>query len=217
VSYVGPHWGLIDRNVIGSPVAALRSGPYEGASVPPLGVGSLGLTVGSGTEKVAFGNEVDFVGNLITGITALSFQIFWTGEDKVLSASNLASVQFEVDPSGPSSGVSPNYSSLVFVPNGTALPTNTFNLIDATSDTAGWWFFTNGTTAATTGCDQSGANCTYSQMQAAVAANYPQMSVITMSISKGRDYAFQGAVDALRYNGFTYDFEPFGVTAIPAP
>ncbi len=32
-----------------------------------------------------------------------------------------------------------------------------------------------------------------------------------MAISKGSDYAFSGAVDALQINSTTYDFEPFGV------
>ena len=70
---VGAHWGVIDRNSIGSGIADLRSGPYgsfgvTGASAkPPFGTGSLGIQVsGNATnqspaaEKVAFGNEVDF-------------------------------------------------------------------------------------------------------------------------------------------------------------
>ena len=32
-----------------------------------------------------------------------------------------------------------------------------------------------------------------------------------MAIGKGRDYAFSGAVDALRINDDVFDFEPFGV------
>ena len=34
-----------------------------------------------------------------------------------------------------------------------------------------------------------------------------------MSIIKGRDYAFSGAVDKLVINDTTYDFEPFGVSS----
>jgi hypothetical protein len=30
-------------------------------------------------------------------------------------------------------------------------------------------------------------------------------------VTKGRDYAFSGAVDALRINNQVFDFEPFGV------
>ncbi|MFE1286345.1 hypothetical protein [Streptomyces sp. NPDC058751] len=46
------HWGVIARNTIGSPVAALRDGPYgsyqvqgNNASSPPYGKGSLGIQV----------------------------------------------------------------------------------------------------------------------------------------------------------------------------
>ena len=48
---VGAHWGIIDRNTIGSPVADLRTGPYGSfgatgaAAGPPRGVGSLGIEV----------------------------------------------------------------------------------------------------------------------------------------------------------------------------
>src|SRR5690606_37716160 len=64
-----PHWGVIARNTIGSPVAELRTGPFVttpggDAVAPPFGEGSLGLAVAAGStqeskEKVAFGNEVD--------------------------------------------------------------------------------------------------------------------------------------------------------------
>ena len=51
------NWGVVNRNTEGSPVAYLRSGPLT----PPVGKGSLNLTVKDGTEKVAFGNEVDTI------------------------------------------------------------------------------------------------------------------------------------------------------------
>ena len=217
VVYDGAHWGLIDRNTIGSPVGALRSGPYEGTSTPPLGIGSLGFSVKDGTEKVAFGNEIDFFGQPVTGITAVGFHVFWTGEDKAIGADNLPNITFEVDPTGTANATGPNYSSLVFVPFGAPLLTNRFNAIDATSATAGWWYFTNGTTASTTGCGQAGPLCSFADLQTAVAQKYPEMSVISLAVGKGRDSAWNGAVDALQYNGSVYDFEPFGVTATPAP
>jgi len=215
VAYSGAHWGLIDRNVIGSPVGALRSGPFEGTgpgSAPPLGEGSLGLGVKDGTEKVAFGNEVDFVADKVTDVTAVGFQVFWTGEDKAISLDNLPNITFEVDPTGPADSTSgPNYSSLVFVPKGAALPANRFNAIDATSTSAGWWYFTNGATVTAMGCGQA-AQCSFTALQAAVSTNYPNMSVLSLAVGKGRDSAWNGAIDALRYNGSVYDFEPFGVT-----
>lgn len=36
-------------------------------------------------------------------------------------------------------------------------------------------------------------------------------------MAKGRDYAWQGAVDGLRINGSVFDFEPFGVEEAAAP
>ena len=209
--YSGPHWGLIDRNTIGSPVGALRSGPYEGASAPPLGIGSLGFSVKDSSEKVTFGNEVDFSGDSVSALTAVGFQVFWTGEDKAIAADNLPNITFEVDPSGTASATAPNYSSMVFVPFGAPLTTNWFeNTIDATSATAGWWYFTNAATALATHCGQADM-CTFSTLKAAIGVNYPNMSVISLAVGKGRDTAWNGAIDALRYNGSVYDFEPFGV------
>ncbi len=37
--------------------------------------------------------------------------------------------------------------------------------------------------------------------------------LLTATVSKGRDFAFSGAVDALMFGGKTYDFEAAGVTA----
>jgi hypothetical protein len=213
VAYSGAHWGLIDRNVIGSPVGALRSGPFEGTgpgSAPPLGDGSLGFAVKDSSEKVAFGNEADFGADKVTDVSAVGFQVFWTGEDKTISANNLPNITFEVDPSGPADATAPNYSSLVFVPNGASLPTNRFNAIDATDTAAGWWYFT-GATATTVGCGQTGTPCSFDDLQTKVAAAYPNMSVLSLAVGKGRDNAWNGAIDALRYNGSVYDFEPFGV------
>jgi hypothetical protein len=213
VAYSGAHWGLIDRNVIGSPVGALRSGPFEGTgpgSAPPLGDGSLGFAVKDSSEKVAFGNEADFGADKVTDVSAVGFQVFWTGEDKTISANNLPNITFEVDPSGPADATAPNYSSLVFVPNGATLPTNRFNAIDATDSAAGWWYFT-GATATTVGCTQGAPLCSFDDLQTKVAAAYPNMSVLSLAVGKGRDNAWNGAIDALRYNGSVYDFEPFGV------
>jgi hypothetical protein len=212
-TYAGPHWGIIDRNTIGSPVGALRSGPFEGtgaAGSPPFGQGSLGLSVKDNTEKVAFGNELDFAGNPVSGLNAVGFRIFWTGEDKTIFADNLPNITFEVDPSGPASSTAPNYSSLVLVLSAADVgPTNQWSpYIDGT--TKGQWYFTNGATATATGCSQS-TMCSFSALKAAVATNYPAMSILTVAVSKGRDYAWNGAVDGLRINNQVFDFEPFGV------
>jgi hypothetical protein len=224
VVYNGEHWGQIDRNTIGSPVAQLRSGPYvrtgTGAGAPPLGKGSLGLNVGTvGTtgdtrEKVSFGNEVDFVGNDVADLTAVGLHVYWTGEDKARSADNLPNITFEVDPTGiTDSTTGSNYSSLVFIPAGTSVEPNQWNAFDAT--TSGTWYFT-GAAGTATNCTLS-TPCSFSAMKTAVGTTYNKMDVLSPAVVKGRDTTFQGAVDALRYNDKVYDFEPFGVTAVAAP
>ncbi len=209
----GKHWGIIDRNTIGSPVGALRTGPFEGAAAP-VGDGSLGFAVANASEKVAFGNEVDYKGEMVTGINKVGFSVFTTGEDQKINIDNLPNITFEVDPTGFANTTGPNYSSLVFNPAGAGLTTNTFSAIDATSATAGVWYFT-GATGATVGCNQTTV-CTFEQLKTKVAGTFPGMQVLTLAVTKGRDYAWNGAVDALVYNAQTINFEPFGVVTTGA-
>ena len=42
-------------------------------------------------------------------------------------------------------------------------------------------------------------------------------TIYTAQVTKGRDFAWQGAVDGLVINDTTYDFEPFGVEEIASP
>lgn len=142
----------------------------------------------------------------MAALTAVGFHVYWTGEDKARSVDNLPNITFEVDPTGIADGATPGYSSLVFVPAGASLLVNQWNSIDAT--TSGTWYFTNSTTASTTGCASA---CSFSAMKTAVASAYPNMNVLSLAVGKGRDTSWQGAVDALRYNNKVYDFEPFGV------
>ena len=215
----GIHWGIIDRNTIGSPVGALRTGPFEGTSHPTLGDGSLGFSVANvagATEKITFGNEVDYTGDLVRNISSVGFSVFTTNEDKALNVNNLPNITFEVDPTGFAETTGPNYSSLVFNPAGASLTPNTFNSIDATSATAGTWWFT-GATGVTVGCNQT-TLCTFDQLKTNVAAKFPNMQILTLAVAKGRDYAWNGAIDALVYNDETINFEPFGVvTTVAAP
>ncbi len=211
----GIHWGIIDRNTIGSPVGALRTGPFEGAATPPIGDGSLGLAVAGAAEKVTFGNEVDYQRDLVADISKVGFSVFTTGENKKLNADNLPNITFEVDPTGFADNTTgPNYSSLVFNPAGAGLTSNTFNSIDATSATAGTWWFT-GATGTTVGCNQT-TLCTFDELQTKVKGAFPNMQILTLAVAKGRDYAWNGAVDALVYNDETINFEPFGVVTTVA-
>ena len=201
------HWGVIDRNTIGSPVASLRSGP----AVAPLGDGSLALNVGDDDEKAAWGNEQDFAGDLVGDLTEVGFRVFTVGEniDAAAGADNMPSITFEIDPN--LSSTATNYSSLVFAPDTTA-PSAWSPYIDAT--TTGWWGLTGGafnTPATQANCGLNGPRCTFAQVMAFLDDGGAPARILTAAIGKGRDYAFHGAVDGLRINDTVYDFEETGV------
>ena len=196
--YVGANWGIIDRNVEGNGDAFLRSGPTVGAIETPSGIGSLGLRTGSSTDKVAFGNQVDFVGDLVSGLSTLKYSVFTTGENKAKYAENLPSLAFEINPH-----TTRTYSTLVYTP--VEAPASTWTEQDA-STAKRWWL--TGSTGTDTSCNQA-TYCTLAEVQ----AKLPDATILTVQITKGKDYAFSGAVDKLVINDTTYDFEPYGVSS----
>jgi hypothetical protein len=201
------NWGTINRNTIGSPTTSLRSGPAD----PALGDGSLNITVRDGSEKAAFGNEVDsFAGGLFANITAVGFRVYTTHENAVAGGAspNMPGITFEVDPNV--TGKASNYASLVFMPNNTN--ENAWSgYIDATSDTAGLWGGTGGAFTGTK-CDINGTRCTFSELQQYLAADGGDpATIMTAAVTKGRDFAWSGAVDGLRINDTVFDFERDGV------
>jgi hypothetical protein len=202
--YDGPNWSIIDRNVEGNGDAYLRSGP----ATPPSGVGSLGIRTGSATDKTAFGNEVDFAGHLVKDLDKVSYSVFATGEDLQKSEWNAPSVTFEIDPN--LEGVSSNYSSLVFATN--AARANQWTTIDATEPANGFWFLT-GAAGNATHCTQSDPPCSLADIKQKLDDGGDDAVIGTVAITKGKDYAFSGAADALTINDTTYDFEPFGVSS----
>ncbi|MET7858232.1 hypothetical protein ABZS81_13615 [Streptomyces sp. NPDC005318] len=206
------HWGVITRNTIGSPVADLRDGPYGSygvtgsAASPPYGKGSLGIEVGSSAEKVDFGNEVDFYGNPVLGLTKLGFRVFQTGENQSAGgADNLPTIRFEIDPNLDPAMSSSDYASLVWVPAALTTTNKWSPYIDAT--TTGRWFLT-GTWAA---CDQSHPACTFADVKNFLNDGGQAPTIYTAAVGKGRDHAWVGAVDGLRINNYVYDFEADGV------
>jgi len=203
--WVGAEWSIVDRNVIGNGDSYLRPGPDNA----PWGVGSLGLRTGSGSDKAAFGNQVDFAGDRVEDLTSVGLRVFTTGENVVAggSAPNMPSITFEIDPNV--SAVASSYSSLVFMPDSSA-PNGWSGYIDATS--TGRWGLTGSRFAGTT-CDINGARCTFAQVQEYLADGGDPATILTAQITKGRDFAFSGAVDGLRLNDTVYDFEPLGVVA----
>jgi hypothetical protein len=216
--YVGPQWGVIARNTIGSAVADLRSGPFAGTEEPPYGIGSLGIAVGDnalagGTpqEKAAFGNEVDFQGDPVADITDVGFHVFQTGENAAVDPRNLPTITFEIDPN---LGSNPTgYTSLVYLPD--PVPSNLWSTyIDATA--AGDHWFMTGAAGTASGCNQT-TYCDWDGVQEALNDGGEGATVLTFGVTKGRDWKWVGAVDGLRLNDTIYDFEPFGVSEVAAP
>ena len=194
------NWGIIDRNVIGSASAVLRSGP-GGA---PLGTGSLNLSVADVASKIAFGNEADFAGLKISSINALGFSVYQTGENASISSANLPNISLEVNP-----GVAgKTYSSLVYNP--APVQPSRWSTVDAAQGAG--WYFTNAAVAAATGCGQGAGQrfCTLDEIKTAAPDAYVTYS---LGIAKGRDSAWHGAVDAVRVNDRVFDFEETGVSA----
>ena len=200
-TYAGPNWSIVDRNVEENGDSYLRSGP----GTPPMGVGSLGLrTGGGGVDKAAFGNESDFLNTALSTFNTLKYSIYVSGEDLGNYAENAPNLSIEIDPTGAADNTAPNFSSLVFNPSAADLTANDWKTVDASTEQR-WWL--TGLVGTASGCTQA-TYCTLAQ----VKAFYTNASVYTVQITKGRDYEFSGAVDALVINNKTYDFEPFGVT-----
>jgi hypothetical protein len=200
-AYVGPNWSIVDRNVIGNGDAYLRSGPMS----PPQGIGSLGLRTGAATDKAAFGDQQTFAGMLVKDITKIGFSVYNTGENIKGEGNNAPSITIEIDPNVGAAG--PNYSSMVYVPQERSADANRWTTYDATTD--GKWGLTGMTG---TECDINGAMCTWTELQEFLNDGGEDAKITySVQITKGRDYAWSGAVDALVINNHTYDFEPFGV------
>lgn len=196
------NWGIVNRNTIGSPQIGLRSGP----GAPPLGKGALNFVVAEG-EKAAFGNEVDtYAGGLVDNLTAVGFRVYTTGEniESGHGGANMPSITFEIDPNLAGSPTK-NYASLVFMPdNSTANQWSPY--IDAT--TTGHWGLTG---FGGTDCDINGPRCSFTEIKHFLDDGGEPAKIISTAVTKGRDFAFQGAVDGLRINDTVLDFEEDGV------
>jgi hypothetical protein len=218
--YSGPNWGVMHRNVIGNGDSYLEAGPgfvqvgeppdVEVVLTPaPLGVGSLGLRTGSNTDKAAFGNALDFLLDPVSGLTAVSFQVFTTGENIDISPTNLPHIDIEILANlEPDAG---DYTTMVYEP-GPQAPGWQFH--DAVADPDPHWRLT-GAEGTQTGCNDT-TFCTFANLLDALDDGGPPATIGTVGISVGAFAAFSGAVDALRINDTVYDFEPNGVFETPA-
>ncbi|SPL91895.1 unnamed protein product [[Actinomadura] parvosata subsp. kistnae] len=180
---------------------------------PPYGAGSLGLIVGTGDDKIVWGDESDFGGMRLSSINTLSY---WVFEGQTPPLTNLPpNLIMEVDPNL-DPGV--NFTSLVFLPESATRPASPPTRLPSTwqryvpSAAGSAWWATNARTAAATGCSLS-SPCTFSELKEALPN-----AVITFSlgINKGRDTPFVGAVDGVQVNNRIFDFEPQGVRELSA-
>jgi hypothetical protein len=214
-NYTGANWAVIDRNTEGSAVATLAGGPVFGTAAnqkPPLGDGSLHIETASNQEKVSFGNQVDFAGDPVSGLDQVSYSYTQTGEDYDRYSANLPNVTLEINPDV----AGKSYTSMVYVPPAPTRSEQQWITTDAAADDGtgnSGWYFSNGTVAGATGCTQANF-CSLSEAKAGLG---PNAAIGSIAVSKGKDYQYQGSVDALQINGTVYDFEPFGVEETAAP
>lgn len=210
LTYSGPNWSIVDRNVIGNGDSYLRAGPNP--PNPPDGIGSLGIRTGSPSDSAAFGNQVDFFNQDVQALTNVGFSVFTTLENNSAAPNNMPAIRIEIDPNldAPPS----NFTTMVYTPdNGTP---GVWSDFDADADTDPHWGLT-GPDFAGTPCDINGARCTYEELIDYLDDGAPDANVLTVQIGKGRDYAFSGAVDSLILNNQKFDFEPFGVITTTIP
>ncbi|WP_229841724.1 hypothetical protein [Streptomyces brasiliensis] len=215
---------MITRNTIGSPVAELRDGPYGSFGVkgrfarPPYGQGSLGIEVADKStsltppsEVVDFGNEVDFYGDPVLGLKQLGFHVFQTSENVSYGApnTNMPNIRFEINPNLTAAPTT-TFASMVWVPPSPLVVDQWSPYLDAT--TTGTWFLT-GNAGTVTGCGQP-SHCSFQQLMTALNDGGAKPIIYTVGVSKGRDFMWIGAVDGLRINRCTYDFERTGVKAL---
>ncbi|MEU6717883.1 hypothetical protein ABZ897_40995 [Nonomuraea sp. NPDC046802] len=212
-SFFSEKWGIIGRNTLGGPNAVLRDGPYgrrtarfAATQPPPYGDGSLGIIVGSGNDKIAFGNETIFAGDRLSSIHTLKYWVF-AGVDS-LTGVILPNITIEVDPNVGTA----DYTSLVFMPNSSTSPSapatpvpNVWQQYDASATGSKW--FATGATGTTIACTQA-TPCSFADLK----TKLPNAVIsYSLGISKGRDTPFIGAVDGLQVNSTVYDFEFSGV------
>lgn len=195
------HWGTISRNVIGNADAELATTSTEA----PSGDGALHIHAASNADAVSWGNEVDFAGKNVKDLGEIGFSVYTTGENNALG-NNMPKIVFEIDPNV--AAVNSNYSSLVYLPeNGAA---NKWTDFDATGDPGKHWGLT-GTAFNGTPCSINGARCTWSEILDYLGDGGDAATVLSAGVGHGRDYAGSWDVDALKFGGKTYDFEPGGV------
>lgn len=133
-----------------------------------------------------------------------------------LDGVSLPGYAMEVDPNLEGSAIS--YTQLVYLPGESEAPSapetpaaNVWQQYVPSAEGSQW--FASGAAGTASGCTLS-TRCTYEELQEA----FPEAEVtFSVSLTKGRDNEFVGAVDAFRVNDTVFDFEPLGTRGVPVP
>lgn len=194
-----PNWKQIARNTEGNGTAILQ----------PNG---LNISTGTSTDKVEFGDDVDFAGQALPDTVSAS--VFITGEDLAAYSLNAPNVTMEINPgtlAAPQNGATGSgtfgYSSLnsVITPATTLTP-NAINVLGGEDR-----FYLTGGAGTASGCNQT-TYCTMAQVKAAFPAAKISLSA---GLNKGKDYAFHGYAKSLSIGGTTVYFHDSVVSATP--
>ena len=90
----------------------------------------------------------------MSNLAKVGFRVFQTGENADISPSNMPNIALEINPHV----AGKTYTSMLWVPNPAPVTNQWSPYLDAT--TTGKWYFSNGSVAAATGCDQT-LTCTF--------------------------------------------------------
>jgi hypothetical protein len=157
------------------------------------------------SEKIAYGIGES---GLLSRLREVGFAVYTTAPNisRAGQSPNMPNIQFEVNPHLTDATGPITFSTLTF--NAVNSAPSTWTTIDATDPDTGRWNLT-GRAGTATGCGSPSATqgCTFAQIK----DKLPDATIHTAIINKGRDFEWQGAVDALRVNNRIADFEEGGV------
>ena len=208
VSFPQTLWGPSIRNQIGAGQSSLAAGP----GTPPMGSGSLHLSVTGAGDRAAFGDPIDFAGIELDSITDLSYASY--NPDAVPAVR--PSLRFEINPhlaDDSTAGGVFEFSTLTYEPSPGASGWVTHANIQ---DDHNWYL--SGDAGTATGCVNTVQGlCTLTEVKDRLNAN-ADPDTAQPAISSGVYFALgsgiaatTGAVDKFVFNNFTFDFEPSGV------
>ncbi len=183
----------------------------EGNGRAQLNPNGLIIQTGAPTDHVQFSNLTGFTGTPLANVTSTSVDVYISGEDLAIAPNNVTNATFEVNPgtlgavfnggTGTPGVTSFTYSSLNQVVQSQVLVPNVVNTINEDR------YYYTGARGTASGCNQT-TYCTLAEAKAA----FPDATILTVGINKGKDYAFTGLVSRFVVGGlFDVTFRDSGV------